>query len=75
MQAGIIFGYAGLVDGLCSRLKKELGEGTRVVATGGLASLIGKQTESIEAVDHDLTLTGLRIIHERNASAGPPSSR
>jgi type III pantothenate kinase len=77
MQSGIIFGYAGLVDGLASRLKKELGEGTRVIATGGLASLIGKQTEAIEEVDHDLTLTGLRIIHERNASppGAPPSSR
>ena len=67
MQSGIIYGYAGLVDGLCARLKKELGEGTRVTATGGLASLIGKQTEAIEEVDHDLTLTGLRLIHERNA--------
>ncbi len=67
MQSGIIYGYAGLVDGLCARLKKELGGETRVTATGGLASLIGKQTESIEEVDHDLTLTGLRLIHERNA--------
>jgi type III pantothenate kinase len=76
MQSGIIFGYAGLVDGLASRLKKELGEGTRVIATGGLASLIGKQTEAIEEVDHDLTLTGLRIIYERNAAASSaPSSR
>jgi type III pantothenate kinase len=66
MQSGIIYGYAGLVDGLCNRLKKELGDGTRVIATGGLASLIGKQTESIEEVDHDLTLTGLRLLHERN---------
>jgi type III pantothenate kinase len=65
MQAGIIFGYAGLVDGLCRRLQKELGP-SRVLATGGLAGLIGKQTESIEHVDADLTLTGLRLIHERN---------
>ena len=67
MQSGIIYGYAGLVDGLCARLSKELGDGTRVIATGGLASLIGKQTEAIEQVDQDLTLTGLRLIHERNA--------
>jgi type III pantothenate kinase len=65
MQAGIVFGYAGLVDGLCARLKKELGP-ARVIATGGLAGLIGKQTEAIEHVDADLTLTGLRLLHERN---------
>ncbi len=66
MQSGIIYGYAGLVDGLCARLKRELGDSVRVVATGGLASLIGKETTAIEEVDHDLTLTGLRLIHERN---------
>jgi len=65
MQAGIVFGYAGLVDGLCQRLQKELGP-SRVIATGGLAGLIGKQTTSIEHVDPDLTLTGLRLLHERN---------
>lgn len=65
MQAGIVFGYAGLVDGLCARLTRELGP-ARVIATGGLAGLIGKQTESIEHVDPDLTLTGLRLLHERN---------
>jgi type III pantothenate kinase len=65
MQAGIVFGYAGLVDGLCARLVKELGP-ARVIATGGLASLIGAQTSSIEHVDPDLTLTGLRLLHERN---------
>ncbi len=68
MQSGIIFGYAALVDGLCARLKRELGDDPRVIATGGLAPLIGKQTESIEQVDSDLTLTGLYLIHKRNAS-------
>jgi type III pantothenate kinase len=66
MQSGIVFGYAALVDGLCARLKKELGDDARVVATGGLAGLIGKQTSSIEIVDSDLTLTGLHLIHQRN---------
>jgi type III pantothenate kinase len=66
MQSGIVYGYAGLVDGLCARLRKELGEATRVIATGGLAPLICKQTESVEAIDNDLTLTGLWLIHERN---------
>ena len=74
MQSGIIYGYAGLVDGLCARLRRELGDAARVIATGGLASLIGKETTAIETVDHDLTLTGLRIIHERNV-AGPASTR
>jgi type III pantothenate kinase len=68
MQSGIVFGYASLVDGLCDRLKVELGGEVRVVATGGLAGLIGKETRSIEHVDHDLTLTGLWLIHERNAA-------
>ncbi len=66
MQSGIVYGYAGLVDGLCARLKKELGYPCRVVATGGLAKLIAPQTEAIEHVDNDLTLTGLRILYERN---------
>jgi type III pantothenate kinase len=69
MQSGIVYGYAGLVDGLCKRLKAELGYPCRVVATGGLARLIAPQTESIEEVDHDLTLTGLRILYERNDPA------
>jgi type III pantothenate kinase len=73
MQSGIIFGYAALVDGLCVRLKRELGEDARVIATGGLAPLIGKQTESIELVDSDLTLTGLHLIHRRNMVPGASS--
>jgi type III pantothenate kinase len=66
MQSGIVYGYAGLVDGLCARLKKELAYPCRVVATGGLARLIAPLTEAIELVDDDLTLTGLRILYERN---------
>ncbi len=66
MQSGIVFGYAGLVDGLCKRLKDELGYPCRVPATGGLAKLIAPETESIEEVDDNLTLTGLRLIYERN---------
>ncbi|HVY48317.1 MAG TPA: type III pantothenate kinase [Minicystis sp.] len=69
MQSGIVFGYAGLVDGLCARLRAELGHPTRVVATGGLARLVAPETTSIEAVDDDLTLTGLRLLFERNEAA------
>lgn len=68
MQSGIVYGYAGLVDGLCARLKRELGYPCRVIATGGLARLIAPQTESIEVVDDDLTLSGLRLLYERNAA-------
>jgi type III pantothenate kinase len=70
MQSGIVYGYAGLVDGLCARLKRELAYPCRAVATGGLARLIAPQTESIELVDDNLTLTGLRLIFERNEHGG-----
>ncbi len=65
MQSGIVFGYVGLVEGLVARLREELGE-TRVLATGGLASLISPLAPSIDEVVDDLTLVGLRIIYERN---------
>jgi type III pantothenate kinase len=65
MQSGILYGYAGLVDGVCARLKKELGYPCRVIATGGLARLIAPETAAIEHVDDDLTLTGLRLLFER----------
>ncbi|APR86463.1 Pantothenate kinase type III, CoaX-like protein [Minicystis rosea] len=71
MQSGIVYGYAGLVEGLVRRLRKELGYPCRVIATGGLARLIAPQTDAIEHVDDDLTLTGLRLIFERN---DPPGS-
>lgn len=65
MQAGILFGYAGLVDGLVARIRKEMLGRVKIVATGGLASLMAEASSSIEEVDHDLTLEGLRIIHQR----------
>jgi type III pantothenate kinase len=77
MQSGIVYGYAGLVDGLVARLRRELGYPCRVVATGGLARLIAPQTDSIEEVDDNLTLTGLRLLYERNsapAAAGSSST-
>jgi type III pantothenate kinase len=64
IQSGIIYGYAGLVDGIVGRIKKEIGASVIVVATGGLAGLMKNVSESIEIVEPFLTLEGLRIISE-----------
>jgi type III pantothenate kinase len=69
IQAGLFFGYLGLVDGILERLIGELGPDTKVVATGGLATLLGDHSKYIKDVDDLLTLDGLRIIWERNATA------
>jgi len=66
MQSGLIFGFAGLVEGLVKRMRAELGGRTRVVATGGLAEIIAAETDVIEVVEPDLTLMGLRMIYEMN---------
>jgi type III pantothenate kinase len=66
MNVGIIYGFAGMVDGIVNRIKKEMGHELTVIATGGIASLIYKESESIDHIEEDLTLEGLMIIHKRN---------
>jgi type III pantothenate kinase len=67
MQAGAIYGFAGQVDGIVGRMREELGGTAVTVATGGLASLIFEQSESLDHLDPLLTLRGLNIIHRRNS--------
>ena len=68
MQSGLVYGYIGLVDYIVKRMKNELGDNpkTKVIATGGLATLISSESETIDEIDRLLTLDGLRIIYERN---------
>jgi type III pantothenate kinase len=68
MQSGLFWGYVGLVDGLASRCKAELGGDVRCVATGGLARLIGGACDAIDEIDEFLTQAGLRILWDLNRS-------
>jgi type III pantothenate kinase len=66
MQAGIYYGYIGLVDEIVGRMKRESRENPKVIATGGLAGLIAPESKTIDAVEEYLTLEGLRILYLRN---------
>ena len=66
MQAGFVFGFAGQIEGIVGRMREELGGECRVIATGGLASLIAAHAAVIEVVDDQLTLDGLRLLHDLN---------
>jgi type III pantothenate kinase len=66
LQSGIVHGYAALVDGLVQKLERELEFPCQIIGTGGLARLIAPFTERLKTLDENLTLDGLRILHERN---------
>jgi len=66
MQSGLVLGYIGLIEGLVTRIRAELGGQAKVIGTGGLAPLLAKETNIIETVDQMLTLEGLRLMYELN---------
>ena len=75
MQSGLILGHVDMVEGMVNRFRKEMGGNPKVVATGGLAPLIATQTPVIDEQNQDLTLIGLKIIHNINVSNGPKDTQ
>ena len=67
IRSGVVYGFAAQVDGIITRLRAELGEGTETIATGGLAGHIVPHTETIDEIDELLTLKGLKLLYERNS--------
>ncbi len=68
IQSGLVLGYADLVRGMVSRFDKELGGGAKAIATGGLASVVAEEVDVFHAVNQDLTLVGLKLVHDFNSS-------
>jgi type III pantothenate kinase len=68
IRSGVVFGFAAAVDGLITRIQEELGEEATTIATGGLAGVVVPHAHAIDAVDDLLTLKGLKLLHERNAT-------
>jgi type III pantothenate kinase len=68
MQSGVYWGYVGMLEGLIGRIRDEVGEPMRVVATGGLAPLFSDATDAIDVVEPDLTLFGLCRVHRMNTA-------
>ncbi len=66
IQIGLYYGYIGLVDGICERMIAELGPATRVIATGGFATMLAPDSKYLKTVDVNLTLDGVRLVYERN---------
>ena len=75
LQSGLLFGYAGVVDSMVGRIRGELGEDARVVATGGLAGRVSAESRTIERVEPFLTLEGLRLIFEKNRPGPEPARK
>lgn len=71
IQSGLVYGYIGLVEGLIQRIREEVAWPCRVVATGGFATLVARESSAIDVVDDALVLEGLRLIHARNHHPGP----
>jgi type III pantothenate kinase len=66
MQAGIVYGYVSLVDGIVKRMKDKVKTSPYVIATGGLAGLVYQESKTLDEVDEFLTLKGLKILYEKN---------
>jgi type III pantothenate kinase len=75
LQSGLLFGYVGLVEGMVSRFRTELGNNMKVIGTGGLAELIALETKSLEILAPWLTLDGLKIIYDLNKRSAVPRRR
>lgn len=69
MRSGVFWGYVGLIEGLLARIERAYGERVTVIATGGLAALFEAETAAIHHVDRDLTLRGLKMVHDLNRGA------